>query len=99
MHGRTRHHGASRARFYGCSGYHERGQTVCANRADVSMADADATVLEALPRDVLTPQLLDEAVDEALALLQGAVVRRAPRGARAGTRDGSARASSPPVAT
>ena len=41
--------------YYGCSGYHERGTTVCANNADVPMIDADDIVIEALLDDVLDP--------------------------------------------
>jgi hypothetical protein len=37
---RTRSHGQTRAKFYGCAGYHDRG--VCSNNADIPMADADA---------------------------------------------------------
>ncbi|MEP7307311.1 MAG: recombinase family protein [Acidobacteriota bacterium] len=67
---RTRRHGVGRKHFYGCGGYHERGRTVCANAADVPMTDADDIVLEALLDDVLTPDVLEDAVDEALQLLQ-----------------------------
>jgi site-specific DNA recombinase len=66
----TRSHGTQRARFYGCTGYHDRGKTVCANRCDVPMADADAIVLEAVLDDVLTPDVLEDAVDAALKLRQ-----------------------------
>ncbi|MBZ5560594.1 MAG: recombinase family protein [Acidobacteriia bacterium] len=71
---RSRGNGTDRAHFYGCSGYHERGRTVCTNNADVPMADADAVVIEALLDDVLDEPLLLEAVDEALRALQGADV-------------------------
>ena len=37
---RTRSHRHFRAKFYGCSGYHDRGQTVCHNGADIPMEDA-----------------------------------------------------------
>ena len=67
---RTRSHRHFRAKFYGCSGYHDRGRTVCPNGADVPMEDADLMVLEAVLDDVLTPDLVDEAVTEALRLLQ-----------------------------
>jgi Recombinase len=43
----TRSHGSERARLYGCSGYLDRGRTVCMNRADVPMAEADSILLEA----------------------------------------------------
>lgn len=68
---RTRAHGTGRAYYYGCSGYHERGRTVCANNADVPMSDADAIVIEGLLDDVLDAEIVGDAVDEALRLLQG----------------------------
>ncbi len=68
---RSREHGIGRKQFYGCSGYHERGRTVCANSADVPMVDADDIVIEALLDDVLDAQLLEDSVSEALRLLQG----------------------------
>jgi hypothetical protein len=40
----TRRHGTTRARFYGCSGYHDRGRTVCANKLDIPMAEAEGSV-------------------------------------------------------
>lgn len=60
-----------RPRFYGCANYHERGLAVCGNRADIPMETADMVVLEALLDDVLTPDMLTEAVDEALRRLRG----------------------------
>ena len=67
---RTRSHRHVRAKFYGCSGYHDRGRTVCPNGADVPMEDADLMVLEAVLDDVLTPDLVEEAVTDALRILQ-----------------------------
>ena len=67
---RTRSHRHFRAKFYGCAGYHDRGRTVCPNGADVPMEDADLMVLEAVLDDVLTPDLVDEAVTEAVRILQ-----------------------------
>jgi site-specific DNA recombinase len=66
----SRSHGTGRKRFYGCSGYHDRGRTVCTNRADVPMEDANDIVIEALLDDVLDQSMLDEAVDEAVRLRQ-----------------------------
>ena len=67
---RTRSHRHVRAKFYGCSGYHDRGRTVCPNGADVPMEDANLMVLEAVLDDVLTPDLVAEAVTEAVRILQ-----------------------------
>ena len=68
---RTRSHRHFRAKFYGCSGYHDRGRTVCANGVDIPMEDANGIVLEALLDDVLTPEVLDESVEHALQILMG----------------------------
>ena len=59
--------GGARAMFYSCAAYHERGKTVCANKADVQMAEADDIVIEALLDEVLDARLLEDAVDEAFA--------------------------------
>ena len=67
---RTRSHGHVRAKFYGCSGYHDRGRTVCPNGADIPMEDANSMVLEAVLDDVLTPDLVEDAVTEAIRTLQ-----------------------------
>jgi site-specific DNA recombinase len=67
---RSRAHGSTRKYFYGCSGYHERGKTICTNNADVPMTDADDIVIEALLDDVLDESIVTDAVDEALSLLQ-----------------------------
>jgi site-specific DNA recombinase len=71
---RSRSHGRQRARFYGCAGYHERGRTACTNGADVPMAAADDVVLQALLDDVVAPDVLEDAVEEALRMLQGDTV-------------------------
>ena len=65
----TRHHGRRRGRFYGCAGYHDRGKSVCANGRVLPMDDADRIVLEAILDDVLRPDLLWVAVDQALQTL------------------------------
>ena len=68
---RTRAHGTGRKHFYGCAAYHDRGRTVCQNKADVPMPDADDIVLEALLDDVIDPTIVSDAIDEALNLLRG----------------------------
>jgi site-specific DNA recombinase len=68
---RSRSHGTRRKYFYGCSGYHERGRTVCTNNFDVPMTDADEILIEALLDDVLDETFIADSVDEALRLLQG----------------------------
>ncbi len=68
---RTRSHRHFRAKFYGCSGYHDRGRTICSNGVDIPMEDANGIVLEALLDEVLTPDVLDESVEHALQILMG----------------------------
>jgi hypothetical protein len=67
---RSRKHGQERMFYYGCAGYHERGRTVCSNKADVSMAVADAYLLDALLKDIMDPSIVADAIEEAIALLQ-----------------------------
>ena len=67
---RSRSHGTGRKHYYGCSGYHDRGRTVCTNQADVPMGDADDIVIEALLDDILDPSMVRDAVDVALEILQ-----------------------------
>ena len=69
---RSRSHGTGRQFYYGCSGYHERGTTICTNAADVPMADANEIVIEALLDDVLDEDIVNDSIDEAMRLLQGA---------------------------
>jgi Recombinase zinc beta ribbon domain len=61
----------SGARFYGCSGYHERGRTICGNNADVPMLLADETLISALLEEVLDETLVDDAVNEAARFAAG----------------------------
>lgn len=58
-------------RYYGCSGYHDRGTTVCTNQADAPMTIADSELLAALLDDVLDPSVIHDSVDEAIRLLRG----------------------------
>ena len=68
---RTRDHGRTRAKFYGCAGYHERGRAVCSNRRELPMADGNAILLEALLDDVLAPDIVNDAIAEAISLIEG----------------------------
>jgi site-specific DNA recombinase len=58
---------ARRVHLYGCAGYHDRG--ICGNGADIPMNDADGAVIETLLEDLITPDVVDDAIDGALALL------------------------------
>lgn len=62
---------AGRKRFYGCSGYHERGTTVCSNNLDAPMLETDETLIGALLEDVLEPSIVRDAVEEAVSLIVG----------------------------
>jgi site-specific DNA recombinase len=67
----SRDHGQTRQRFYGCSGYHDRGRTVCENNTYAPMEDVDGLVIEALLDDVLDLSIVRESVDEALQIVTG----------------------------
>ena len=98
---RVRSHGNSggnrRKRFYGCSGYHERGTTVCRNGQDAPMVEADHELLETLLEDVLDPTIVREAVDEAVRLIVGARGTEEDPRERLETRDREGGAGAPAV--
>ena len=75
---RSRSHEKRRVMFYGCAGYHKRGRTVCANRLTVPMTDFDTVVLDAVERQVLSPDVLSDALDRAVELL-GEAAEQPPR--------------------
>ena len=75
---RSRSHGKRRVMFYGCAGYHKRGRTVCSNRLIVPMKDFDTVVLDAVERQVLSPDVLSDALDRAVELL-GEAAEQPPR--------------------
>ena len=62
---------AGRKRFYGCSGYHERGTTVCTNNLDAPMVETNEVLIGALLEDVIDPSIVRDAVDEAVRLIVG----------------------------
>ena len=51
--------------YYGCSYFHNRGETVCGNRTRVRMELADEAVLTAVESRVLTPAAMEYVVDRA----------------------------------
>ena len=63
---------AGRKRFYGCSGYHERGTSICTDNLDAPMLQTDEGLIGALLQDVLDPSIVCDAVDEAVRLIVGA---------------------------
>jgi site-specific DNA recombinase len=56
-----------RSLFYACSSFHHRGKAVCANNLEMRLADADNAVLGALERELLDPDILQEAMRRAIA--------------------------------
>ena len=66
---RSRSHGGRRGYLYGCTSYWKRGHTVCPNRFELRMGDADDAVLAAVAGVVLAPDVVDEVVAGALAAL------------------------------
>jgi len=64
---RSRRHGKRREYFYACSLFHHRGRAVCANSLEMRLADADESVLTALERYLLDPDVLEEGMARALA--------------------------------
>jgi site-specific DNA recombinase len=69
---KSRAHGRKRAVRYGRSSYHLRGRSICENGREMSMADADAAMLDAIREDVLDPEVIDLAVAEAVQTLSAA---------------------------
>jgi hypothetical protein len=66
----TRSHGRHRVAFYGCSGYHKRGRTVCSNVREVPMAAANEALLAQMESAVLQPDIVQNARHVALERLR-----------------------------
>jgi Recombinase zinc beta ribbon domain len=66
---RSREHGKRRACYYVCTGYHLRGQHVCSNRYELPMEDTNTAVLTAVGEQVLSPDMLEAAIDRAVVRL------------------------------
>ena len=64
---RSRSHGRRRAFFYACSSFHHRGKAVCANSLEMPLQAAEEAVLTALERELLDPEILEEAAARAAA--------------------------------
>jgi site-specific DNA recombinase len=71
---KSRAHGRKRVQFYGCTSFHKRGSSVCANSLEVAMSASDAAVLETIERRVLTPEIVIASVQKALEPTQTADV-------------------------
>ncbi len=63
---RSRSHGKHRAMFYGCRSYFQRGPSVCGNRMALTMSEVDRHVLAAIEADLLQPEIVEAAIQEAI---------------------------------
>jgi site-specific DNA recombinase len=64
---RSRSHGRRRAYFYACSSFHHRGKVVCPNSLEMRLEVAEEAILSALERELLDPEILEEAAARAAA--------------------------------
>jgi hypothetical protein len=51
--------------YYVCTAYHMRGRHVCSNRNEPPMEDTNAAMLTAVGEQVLSPEMLEAAIDRA----------------------------------
>ncbi len=63
---KSRDHGRRRAFYYGCSGYHMRGCTVCGNRLLAAMPEADQLVYDMVAEDLERPTVIESALEQTL---------------------------------
>ena len=71
MEARSRKHGRRRVVFYGCSAYHRKGKTVCANTLTVRADVLEDAVLRAVEEVVLDASVVQAAIDKAANSLVG----------------------------
>ena len=71
MEARSRHHGRQRVVFYGCSAYHRKGKSVCANGLTVPADTLEDAVLAAIEEAVLDASVVQTAIDAAVDRLVG----------------------------
>ncbi len=60
-------YGRKRAFFYVCSSFYKRGRVVCPNALKMRLEEADDAILSALERELLDPDMLQEAAARAAA--------------------------------
>ena len=70
---KSRDHGRKRAHRYACSSYHLRGRSVCENKFELILAEADALMLDAVEQDLLADDVVEMAIAEAVAMLSAPV--------------------------
>ncbi|MGH9239791.1 MAG: zinc ribbon domain-containing protein [Vicinamibacterales bacterium] len=66
---RSRKANRQRAFFYGCAANHQRGEAICANGLEIPMAIADSAVLEIVEQSILTPAVIEEAIDRLFSMV------------------------------
>ena len=62
----SRSHGKQRIMFYHCRGHVDRGPSVCTNRMALRMTEVDREVLVAIEADLLQPEIVEAAIQEAI---------------------------------
>jgi len=62
---KSRGHGKQRAFSYACSSFELRGKVVCPNSLKMRLEVADDAILSALERELLDPEILQEAAARA----------------------------------
>ncbi len=74
LHVRSRSHGRRRAFFYGCTAHHHRGSRVCRNSLELPMLATDEALLTTFEAQLLHPEVVQQAVREAVAHLVATTV-------------------------
>jgi site-specific DNA recombinase len=72
LHVRSRSHGRRRAFFYGCTAHHHRGPSVCRNDVELPMVETDEALLTTVEAQLLHPEVVHQAIREAVAHLSAA---------------------------
>jgi DNA invertase Pin-like site-specific DNA recombinase len=72
LHVRSRSHGRRRAFFYGCTAHHHRGPSVCRNDVELPMVETDEALLTTFEAQLLHPEVVQQAIREAVAQLSAA---------------------------
>ena len=67
---RSRSHGRVRAYYYVCTAYHTRGRSVCENGYDLPMGATNDVVLETIGDRLLSPDIIQAAIERAAEQMQ-----------------------------
>ena len=71
MEARSRRHGRQRVVFYGCSAYHRKGSSVCANGMTLPADVLEGAILGTVEDVLLAPGVVEAALDRAVARIAG----------------------------